>query len=196
MDHLSAAVSAAASMVLLVGYWLYNKKIANSDTKPNATTWGLWALASFPVVLLYQDLTNDWIKNLLPFACAIAAVATFIHMMVRGSFQKPDRLDVEIFILDLVVILYWYTTKDPFISSIFLEIDIWITFIPILRSTWKDPKSENHLPWSIWTISYILFTLAVVMRWEKWWDLILPVNYVIQHGLVGAIARFKKTAKS
>ncbi len=195
MDKLATAVSVAASLVLLAGYWLYNKKIAYSETKPNATTWGLWALASFPVVLLYQDLTGDWIKGLLPFTCALAAIATFVHMVIRGSFQKPDRLDLEIFALDLVVVLYWVVTNDPIVSSVFLQIDIYITFIPILRSTWKFPRTEDPKSWFIWTVSYILFTIAVIMRWEKWWDLMLPVNYILLHGAVGMFARFKKTTR-
>jgi hypothetical protein len=200
MYAFAVAVSIAASVLQLVGYWIYNRKIAESieakGIKPNATTWGLWALGSIPVVILYQDLTDDWVKGLVPTVCAFGAIATFVHMMVKGTFQKPDRLDVEIFILDLVVVFYWMVTKDPSISTIFLEIDIWITFIPIFRTTWKLPETENPKPWYVWAVAYTLWTVVVLMRYELWWDLILPVNYIFQHGAVGLIARFRKPAKN
>jgi hypothetical protein len=195
VDRFATAISVAASLTLLAGYWFYNKKIAKSDIRPNATTWGLWAAASFPVVLVYFDLTGDWVKNLLPLTCAIAAIGTFVHMMIRGSFQKPNRIELEIAALDVAVILYWVACDDPFITSIFLEIDIWITFIPILQTTWNHPETEDPKPWIIWTVAYTLFTIVVLLRWEQWWDLILPVNYVVQHGLVGVFARFRRAAR-
>ena len=189
MNSFAIALGVLAGLVQLAGYYIYNKHLTSEKIRPNATSWALWAVGSLMVVALYHDLAADWVKEFLPFVCALALIATFIHMTVRGSFLRPDRLDLEVLALDAVVVLYWVVSDDPFISNVFLELDIWITFIPIIRSTWKDPSTEESKPWLIWTVAYALFTIVVILRWEKWWDLLLPINYLILHGIIWFLAK-------
>ena len=191
MNKLAIVFSIAAGLVQLAGYWIYNKKLASKEINPNATTWVIWGLGSFVAFALYKDLANDWVKEFLPFVCAIAALITFAHMMLRGSFQRPDRLDIEMFFLDAAVVAYWISSNDPISSNVLLEIDIWISFLPILRSTWFKPETEDPKPWFIWSVAYTLLTIAVIMRWDKWWDLLLPVNYLILHFAIWGIAKFR-----
>ncbi len=195
MNTLAIVFGIVAGVVQLAGYWVYNKKLESKEINPNATTWAIWGLGSFVAVMLYQDLAHDWVKEFLPIVCSIAAFGTFVHMMIKGSFQRPDRLDIEMFLLDTAVVTYWIMSDDPISANVLLEVDIWISFLPILRSTWNKPETEDPKPWFIWSIAYTLLTVTVLMRWEKWWDLLLPVNYLILHLAIWGIAKFR-TARS
>lgn len=192
MNNLAITVGVLAGIVQLVGYWFYNRSLSRKEINPNATSWLIWSLGGFIALFLYRDLANDWVKEFLPFVCATAAIATFVHMMVRGSFQKPDRLDIEMLLLDAAVVAFWISSKNPFSSNMLLELDIWISFLPILRSTWKNPRTEDPKPWLVWSMAYLLLAIVVLLRWEKWWDLLLPVNYLILHLAIWGFAKFKK----
>lgn len=189
MNSFAIFLGILAGLIQLAGYYIYNKHLASDEIRPNATSWFLWAIGGVMVVLLYHDLAGDWVKEFLPFVCSLALIATFVHMAVKGSFQRPDRLDLEVFILDLVVVMYWVVSDNPFLANVFLELDIWITFVPIIRSTAKKPETEEPRPWLVWTVAYALFTIVVILRWEKWWDLLLPVNYLILHGIIWFLAK-------
>ncbi len=195
MDTLGILFGVLAGIIQVCGYWIYNRKLAKNEIRPNVTSWAIWGIGSFIAYALYSDLANDWVKEFLPLVCAIAAVATFVHMAVRGSFQKPDRTDVQIFALDIAVVSFWIYSNDPILSNVLLELDIWISFAPILRSTWKHPETEDATPWKLWSVAYLLFTIAVIMRWEKWWDLLLPLNYLVLHVAIWAFTKFR-TAKT
>jgi len=195
MNSFAIALGVLAGLVQLAGYWLYNKKLSHSEINPNVITWAIWGLGSVVAVIIYKDLANDWVKEFLPTVCAIAAFATFVHMMVRGSFQRPDRLEIELLILDVMVVVYWVVSDNPFLSNVFLIIDIQISFAPILRSTWRFPETEDPKPWLVWSLAYTMLTAVVIMRWEKWWDLLLPVNYLILHLEVWWLCR-KNTASA
>lgn len=185
-------ISIVASMFMLAGYLIYCSAIARRQVRANATSWGIWALTSLPVIFLYQDLSEDWVKGLPYFICAIGAVITFAQAARMERLKMPDATDLTILALDMVVIAYFFLSGDKYSTSLVLELDIWISFIPIFRSTWKEPGEEISRAWGVWTISYLLIIPVVALRWDKWWDLILPANYVLQHGTVWLIARFKR----
>ncbi len=194
MDIFAKSLSVLASMFMLAGYLIYCRAIARREVRANATSWGIWALTSLPVIFLYQDLSEDWIKGLPYYICAIGAVITFIEAAKLERLRMPDRTDILVILLDATVLLYFFFSGDKYSTSIILELDIWITFIPIIRSTWNDPNEEIPKAWGVWTISYALMIPVIALRWEKWWDLILPANYVLQHGIVWILSRCRRTA--
>lgn len=196
MNILAQSLSLIASIFMLAGYLVYCRAIARRQVRANATSWGIWALTSIPVIFLYQDLSEDWVKVLPYYVCAIGAVITFLEAAKLERLRMPDRTDLLVIMLDASVLLYFFLSGDKYSTSIILELDIWITFIPIFRSTWNDPNEEIPRAWGVWTISYALMVMVVALRWDKWWDLILPMNYVLQHGTVWLIARSRRVASN
>lgn len=193
--HPAIIVSLLAGITQLWGYWIYNRGIYTGDIKPNPTSWGLWAFGSIIACWSYLELVNDLVKGILPIACAIVCFGTFIFALCKNKFEKPDRHDVKIIVLDIVVVVFWLTTKSPTWTNVLMQVDVVISFYPIIREVVKNPKGEDAKPWLIWCIAYVLFALAVILSWEKWWDLMYPVVYFILHGVVGVIAWRGRSAK-
>lgn len=178
-----------AGFVQLAGYWQYNTKLARKDISPNATSWALWGGGGVVEYALYGDLAQDWVKEFLPMMCAVAVFATFVHMLFRCSCRRPDGWDLTWFSLDLLVVAFWAYTQDALATNLLLGLDIVASHAPILRSTWKSPRTENGTSWATWTLAYMLLTVAVVLRWTKWGDLIYPLCYLAMCGLMWAATR-------
>jgi len=186
---LAIVVGIIAGVVQLWGYWLHNKTATHTDS---AVSWAIWGLGSFITWFLYAELVNDWVKEFLPLLCMFAAFATFLRYAFKGYFSKPDKIDLFVLVLDVIIIAYWFVYQEATWANLFIQIDVIISFIPMLRSVWKKPHSEDPKPWLVWSVAYLLLTLTVIMRWESWWELLYPLNYFVLHFAVWMITKFRR----
>ncbi|MBP6945577.1 hypothetical protein KBB85_06190 [Patescibacteria group bacterium] len=196
MDTLSVLFSISATGCLLWGYWLYNRGIYKGTISPNVTTFFLWVIGGAVEAGSYWNITEDPLKRLFPIVCATVVVVTFFFALARGRFQKPKRIDILILVLDLELVLVMLTDYRPEYLMLMVQIDLILTFCPIWGSTWEKPEGEDPLPWMIWTLSYTLLTITVMLRFEDGWDLVYPILNIFLHALVGIIARFRTAAPS
>ena len=194
--NLAILCGVLAGLAHVLGYWIYNKGVFSDPTlKPNATSWGLWAFGSLLTCSSYAQLAHDWVKEILPFVCVTACILTFLAFLAKGKLGRPDKYEAIILILDLIILGFWILTDSARYTNLFLQVSTIVSFVPIIRSVWKDPKTENPLPWFVWSTAYALMSLTVIFRYEKWWDLAYPVNYLILHIIVGLIAK-SRTAEA
>ncbi|MDP2816497.1 MAG: hypothetical protein Q8O19_07445, partial [Rectinemataceae bacterium] len=76
----STVLGFMAGAVQLIGYWVYNK---GAGEKINTGSWSIWAIAGIVDLVSYFVMTGDWVKNILPAVCAVAAVGTFGYAIAR-----------------------------------------------------------------------------------------------------------------
>ncbi|HLP43913.1 MAG TPA: hypothetical protein VK145_01385 [Candidatus Nanoarchaeia archaeon] len=189
-------LSVAASLLQILGYWIYFVKIREKRVRPNTASWSIWAFGAVLESVSYVFVTGDWVKNLLPVACALCAVLLFLYCVRYGHFEKLSQLDRILVMVDLVIILIWWLSKSPIYANILLVITAVVSFLPIIRSTWINPRNENASPWFFWTSAYCLLTILVMLRWEKWEDLVYPVTFAILHALIGIFALDSRLPKT
>lgn len=181
-----------AGVVQVVGYWIYNKDVfTDPQRKPNAASWGLWAFGSLLTSSSYAEVAHDWVKEILPFACVTACTLTFLAFLIKGKLGRPDKRELAILILDLLILVFWVVSESARYANLLLMGSVVISFIPNLRSVWNKPTTENPIPWFVWSFAYALLFVTVILRFEKWWDLAYPVTYFILHIAVGLIAKFR-----
>lgn len=194
MDRLAIALGILAGLVQLAGYWQYHQVMStHNDHKPNAASWFMWGVGGATELIVYAALVEDRSKEFLPAVCAVVVIITFLRVWWREGTFKLTAHDWAIVAVDAAVVGFWFLTKNPYASNALLGADMLLSFIPILGSTWRDPKSEQPRPWMTWTIAYALLTTVVIIKWENAWELIYPVLYLILHGAVWAVVRFKTT---
>lgn len=189
--HFAIFISIVASIVQMYGYWLYNKGIYAGGIKPNATSWGLWAFGSIIATWSYFELVHDWTKVIFPIACCVVCIGTFVFAWFKGKFEAPKKEDVLIAMLDILVVVFWLFTESATMTNLLMQVDVIISFYPILRGVLANPRSEEPKPWFVWTAAYALFFIAVILSWEKWWDIMYPVVYFALHLAVGLIAKYR-----
>lgn len=186
MFTITLAVSAA--LFQIIGHIVYNK---DPEIKPNLTSWTIWGWTSLVDTLNYIDLTGDWQKNLLSITCSVASLITWFLLLFRGKFSIPKIKDYISLAISGVAIVLWKKFTLVRESSALLQVDNVISFLPIIASTWNNPKSERPVAWLWWTGSYALGTLVVILRMNDWVELLYPLSCLVLH-LVVAVFAFGK----
>jgi hypothetical protein len=197
MDNLALALGALAGLVQLAGYWQYHWAMSHDEHKPNTASWFMWGVGGVTELIVYMALVEDRAKEILPAVCAVVVVITFLRVWWREGVLRLDRWDWTVVLIDSAVVAFWFLTKNPYAANVFLGIDMILSFLPILKSTRKDPCSENPVPWRTWTIAYSVLTLVVILQWQNAWELIYPVIYLVLHAAVWQLsARTARAAVS
>lgn len=176
METISVTISFVAGALQLLGYWFYNRGIFRGEIKPNASSWFLWSIGSLIATISYGSVSEDWVKNILPITCSVACICTLLLSLWIGNFSRPDKWDVLVIFLDVIVVVFWMTTEMEKLANLFLQFDIILSFWPMVRETYKNPKNERLTPWLIWNMAYMAMLVVVLMRFESFWDLIYPIN--------------------
>lgn len=194
MEQIALALGLLAGLVQLAGYWQYNRIMSQDRNHvPNASSWFMWGVGGALELWLYRGLVHEQggaflqSKEILPLMCAVGVMLTFIHVAWRHGLRLKLR-DAKVITWDLVASAIYAVTGNPYVSNVFLGIDIAISFRPILTSVKEDPLSEDPRPWLTWTIGYGLLSLAVLTSWQNWYELIYPVTCFVLHARVWRLA--------
>lgn len=181
-------ISVLASLLHIFAYFDYIKRVASAKIKPNSASWAVWALGSVLEAVTYLQVTGDWQKNLLPVVCSLSAIGIFLFSLIRGHFTRPTTFEWLIIILDCTALLVWWAYDSVVYANMFLIFTAVISFVPITYSVWRNPETENAFPWWLWSIAYVLLSVVVIIRWEKWEDVIYPLVFLILHLVIACLA--------
>lgn len=185
---ISLITSILAGILQLAGYLVYNKKVLSGKIIPNTASWFIWAMGGVLTTVSYIFVSGDWVKDILPVICSLSVIFIFIFCLVKGHFKKIDSFEWVVIVLDISITIYWYVSKEPFITNVLYILSAFPSFIPIIRYVWKNPLSENATPWMLWSVAYFLMTITVIIRYEKWQDLFYPVVLFFLHIIVAILA--------
>ncbi|MFA6445980.1 MAG: hypothetical protein WCW14_01890 [Candidatus Paceibacterota bacterium] len=181
---ISIVLGFAAGAMQLVGYVVYNK---GAGDKINTGSWSIWAIAGVVDLVSYFALTGDWVVNILPAVCAVAAIGTFWYAVVRKRFSWPDKIDWAFVGADGAITVIWVFT-NAVVANLLYQVSAVLSFIPMYRGLLSGKEKEKPLPWIIWTVAYSLLTASVLLRLERWEELAFPVSHVAVHLVVALIA--------
>ncbi|MCX6717525.1 MAG: hypothetical protein NTU76_02525 [Candidatus Taylorbacteria bacterium] len=101
--------------------------------------------------------------------------------------------DILIFSADIVATIVWLVAKSALIGNMACQIGTVFSFIPIIRETMKNPKSERRTPWILWSTAYGLDVVLVITRWNQWGDVVYPATLLILDVLMAIIANRRRT---
>ena len=191
LESVGGYFGTAAAIIQLAGYALYLRAMLQRRIAPNAASWMLWAVGSAVELAIYSRVTSDFALLALPVACAASSIAIVAVAFRLDQLRRPDRIDLCIGALDIVVVGVWLTAGATW-GYVALLLDIAITHIPILRSTWKDSDGEIALPWLTWTLAYLLMLVAALLRQQPDDVYAFPLLYATVSGAVWLLALRRK----
>ncbi len=138
MKEFVGLITVALAFIGLVPYII---DIFRNKTKPHIFTWVVWALVTFLAFL------GQWQKGAGAGSWTTGVTGLLTIFVAIISLKKGSRdittSDIVIFIMALIAIVPWLTTKDPTLSVIMLTLVNTLGFIPTFRKTAKDPDSET-----------------------------------------------------
>ncbi len=143
-----------AAILAVVGNIPYLIDIVKRRVQPHPYTWMVWTTVS--AITFFGQLAKGAGIGALPTAASeIFTLLIFIFSLQYG-FKKILISDTIFFVIALLGIIPWIITKDPTVSVIIaVSIDL-IAFIPTLRKTWQNPKSETPILYSANVLRHIL----------------------------------------
>lgn len=194
MEHICLFIGITAGIIQIIGYAMYMRNAFSGSVSPNPASWSIWAFASILNLVSYIEMTGDLSKVILPAACSVMNMGTFLVCLLKGRLRKLQRFEKIILILDLKIVLIWWLSHSALLANLLLQISTLISFIPITHDVWKNPKVEKPAPWFLWTSGYALLSLLVIFRWQQWHDVVYPISCLIFHSIVFYICKYKKVS--
>ncbi len=195
MDYLSPffILASLAGIVQLIGYWVY---VRVSDGHVNTGSWLIWTLSAGIDLVSYLYVTDaDWPKNILPAACALACVVTFLYLFVRGRFKMPDRTEWGMVTADSVISLAWWGNLLGVIgANLMLQASTLVSAVPMIRGMLSGKEREDVRPWAIWSTAYICHTAAIGLDLSHWSELAYPIaNAIMNISVLGVAIKMRRS---
>ncbi len=79
------------SLVQILGFVIYDLQAFKRMSKPNVTSWAIWAGITILNFTSYRSMSGDWMVSLLPTVSSIFCILTFFVAIAKGGrFSKLD----------------------------------------------------------------------------------------------------------
>jgi hypothetical protein len=154
-----------ASVLSLGATAWYNLDLFRGVVRPNLSSWAVWTCITLLSSTSYFAASSDALKSLLAFSNSAGTVATFILIIWRGRFSRIARLDLIAGALGIMAAAVWFFGRSAAWGNLVLQLAIAIGCIPTYRSVLADPTHERPGPWLVWSGSFILGGIVVLLRW-------------------------------
>jgi hypothetical protein len=179
----SVALNIFAAVLVLAAFLLYNR----GSGKISTGTWFILATSDLLDFGSYFEMTgHDLAKNAVPLCFAVGSVLTFLYALKRGRFACPDKTDIAIVALDLLILWAWLDseTVTSVEANLAYQATTILAFVPMYRGLAKGTEQETVAPWALWTAAFGFFLLAHVLALAPWQEGVFPFVGLLTHAAV------------
>lgn len=136
-------IAIVAALLAIVGNVPYLLDILKGRVKPHAYTWFVWSIVS--AIIFFGQLAKGAGIGALPTAASEIFTLIIFIFSLRYGFKGIKRVDTVFLCIALAGLIPWLLTKDPTFSVVIaVSIDL-IAFMPTIRKTWEQPKTETPI---------------------------------------------------
>jgi hypothetical protein len=186
----------SAGLLHIVAYALYNKQMLEKTSQPNSATWITWVFLTVLNASSYRVMSGDLVECILPMSSSVLCILTFFFSLYKGRLSKIDRWDGISLGIGIISGLVWWRHQSATYANLIMQLAFAVSFIPMYRGVWKDPKKEKALPWYLWSSAFAISAIVVVLRWDnKPLVLVYPINGFIFHAVIGLLTKRRCTWK-
>lgn len=148
-----------ASILALVGNIPYLIDVYKRRVEPHAYTWFIWSIVS--CVIFFGQVAKGAGVGAIPTAVSEVFTILIFFFSLKNGFKHVRKIDHVFLALALLGLIPWALTKDPTVSVIIVVgIDL-VAFMPTLRKTFKYPKTETPLLYSMNVLRHILMLFSL-----------------------------------
>ena len=152
-------IAIIATLLAFIGNVPYLIDIAKKRVQPHPYTWFIWTLVS-ATIFFGQVAKGAGIGALPTAASEIFTLIIFLFSLQYG-FKHIVKSDTYFLAAAIFGIFLWYWTKDPTASVIIAVTIDFVAFIPTLRKTWRFPKTETPLLYSMNALRHVLSLFSI-----------------------------------
>lgn len=171
--HFGLVLGLLAAALHLAGYVLYGWGIWRGAIHTNPFSWGLWVLGAGIAYGVFREIAHDWVKSLLNLVCTLGMLvicgmvgSQYILGSASLTWDTDTEINLAITVLDIFVMFIWilFRKRSLNVLDFWFQVDIFVSFLPIVRATHADPTGETLLPWVLWTLAYTVQVFCVACR--------------------------------
>lgn len=152
-------VAIIAAVLAIVGNVPYVVDIFKGRVKPHSYSWFVWSIVS--VTVFFGQVAKGAGIGALPTAAAEIFTVIIFFLSLKYGYQKITRTDTIFLFLALGGLIPWIFTHDPTISvAVAVMIDV-VAFLPTLRKTWAEPRTEAPLLYALNVARHILALISL-----------------------------------
>ncbi len=148
-----------AALLAIAGNIPYIIDVLRGRVKPHAYTWFVWSVVS-GIVFFGQVAKGAGIGALPTLASEIFTIFIFI-LSLKYGFKGVTRSDTFFLVCALLGLIPWLLTKDPTVSVVIAVCIDLIAFVPTLRKTWMEPKTETPILFGSNVLRHVLALLSL-----------------------------------
>lgn len=148
-----------AVLIAIAGYIPYIRDAYKKRVKPHPYTWLVWSIVTS--ITFFGQLAKGAGVGVLPtLVSGLFSIGIFFYSL-RNGFKNIAKVDHLYLVVALLGLIPWVFTDDPTISVIIaVGIDI-VAFMPTIRKTWRNPKSETPVLYGANVVRHILTLLSL-----------------------------------
>lgn len=170
MAIMKEIISVIAVFLTFAAYVPYYRSILKGKTHPHIYTWALWGLVTVLIVAL-QIKGGAGAASLVTIAGGLLCLGVIILSLKSGK-KDITKSDKVVAILSLAAIVSWLIADQPVLSVILIISSDMFAFIPTVRKSWRNPRSES-----------LLFYVTNLVRFSVWRLLQLKhIHFCLQPG--------------
>lgn len=152
-------IAIVAAILAFIGNVPYLIDVIKQKVKPHPYTWFVWTVVS--CIVFFGQLAKGAGVGAIPTAAAEIFTIIIFLFSLRYGFKHITRTDTFFLIIALLGIIPWVLTKDPTVSVIIAVAIDFVGFMPTLRKTWQQPKTEAPLLYGMNVLRHILMLLSL-----------------------------------
>jgi hypothetical protein len=155
------ALSYTAFALAAFAYVPYIASIAKGRVRPSKATWLIWVGID---ILALGSMYAKYTLNGQIMAAALGATVVVVLSFVYGE-SGWTNLDKFCLMGAAIGLALWCFFDDPVLALVASMITNTIGALPMIVATWKDPKRENKLAWTVFWISCVC-ALGSIEEWS------------------------------
>lgn len=136
-----------ASVLAIVGNIPYLIDVYKKRVEPHAYTWFIWSIVS--CVIFFGQVVKGAGVGAIPTAISEIFTIVIFFFSLNNGFKNITKIDHIFLVSALLGLIPWFLTKDPTISVIIVVFIDLVAFMPTLRKTYKYPKTETPVLYSM-----------------------------------------------
>lgn len=169
-----------AGLLSFAAYLFYILSIIKGETKPARSTWFIQLFVGLIILVSYKSSgAEDTIWVVLGDFIGVFCIAI---LSIKYGVGGKSKIDIFSFIFSIIALILWWLFKNPAVALLASLLIDFISAIPTIVKTYKEPELEDKFAWTITTLANILSIFAI----EKWVFIIAlyPIYTSIIDGIV------------
>lgn len=183
------ALGVIAGLLLLGLTPAYLVQTLRAETRPEPTSWGIWATLGIVGVLSNADAGGGAAAIVLSVT-AVTQIAIFAVALRSG---QPPSGPAALWPLAPAAIgaAIWLTSRSPLAAAVGVVVADACALWPTLTKTWREPYTEPPLLWAGGAVAFALGCLSVPSATPA--TLLYPVYLMLGNLLTAAVAAGRRS---